>query len=253
MRHDGAAEQRSRWPGHELVGTEVFDTHGEVREAPARLSGRRRRPAEARAREDGPVRPRHASCRSRAATLEDDALVIPFLRLTSARPRRMPKGETCRHGQAPGDLPPATGSTRADSARQCGRAPSPVIALIDGEHHPSAVREALDALERERGWPAWSSAAARRSCAADVLDDPRRTMAAPALDEVGPRPVESLRRRRRSPARWSTWPTSRSRRRRPHAARGARAPPRARLRGAGNVLSSRRATAVPPSTARSWP
>ncbi|MGE5635424.1 MAG: hypothetical protein ACM3UV_00560 [Nocardioidaceae bacterium] len=27
----------------------------------------------------------------------------------------------------------------------------PVIALIDGEHHPAAVREALDRLERERG------------------------------------------------------------------------------------------------------
>ncbi|HEX2234309.1 MAG TPA: hypothetical protein VHG69_13200 [Thermoleophilaceae bacterium] len=28
---------------------------------------------------------------------------------------------------------------------------SPVIALIDGEHHPPAVREALDRIERERG------------------------------------------------------------------------------------------------------
>src|SRR5437764_1348719 len=28
---------------------------------------------------------------------------------------------------------------------------SPVVALIDGEHHPSVVRDALDRLERERG------------------------------------------------------------------------------------------------------
>ena len=26
-----------------------------------------------------------------------------------------------------------------------------MIALVDGEHHPGAVREALDRLERERG------------------------------------------------------------------------------------------------------
>jgi len=30
-------------------------------------------------------------------------------------------------------------------------APGPVIALIDGEHHPAAVRDALDRLEEERG------------------------------------------------------------------------------------------------------
>ncbi|MEA2374604.1 MAG: cyclic 2,3-diphosphoglycerate synthase, partial [Thermoleophilaceae bacterium] len=29
--------------------------------------------------------------------------------------------------------------------------PAPTVALIDGEHHPSVVRSALDALERERG------------------------------------------------------------------------------------------------------
>ena len=32
-----------------------------------------------------------------------------------------------------------------------GRADAVVIALVDGEHHPAAVRDALDALERERG------------------------------------------------------------------------------------------------------
>src|ERR671924_1368846 len=30
-------------------------------------------------------------------------------------------------------------------------ADGPVIALIDGEHHPAAVREVLERLERERG------------------------------------------------------------------------------------------------------
>jgi cyclic 2,3-diphosphoglycerate synthase len=40
---------------------------------------------------------------------------------------------------------------RRPAASESGVADGPVIALIDGEHHPAAVREVLDRVERERG------------------------------------------------------------------------------------------------------
>src|SRR5881275_678002 len=39
----------------------------------------------------------------------------------------------------------------AHAARIAGVADASSVALIDGEHHPSVVRDALDDLERERG------------------------------------------------------------------------------------------------------
>jgi cyclic 2,3-diphosphoglycerate synthase len=54
----------------------------------------------------------------------------------------------------------------------------PVIALIDGEHHPAAVREALDRVERERG------------LAGVVFCGGEEKLGAAPLDEQYGRPVE---------------------------------------------------------------
>ena len=108
-------------------------------------------------------------------------------------------------------------AARRDGARlsEARVADGPVIALIDGEHHPAAVRELLDRLEAA-GSRAWSSAAARRSSA------PARS------SEHYGRPVETDPeaacggwRPARTP--WSTSPTSPCCRRRQAAARRARA------------------------------
>ena len=63
----------------------------------------------------------------------------------------------------------------------------PVIALIDGEHHPAAVRDALDALD-----PAWVIfCGGEEKVRAGVLEDPERHYGRPV--ELGP-PEEALRR-----------------------------------------------------------
>jgi cyclic 2,3-diphosphoglycerate synthase len=48
----------------------------------------------------------------------------------------------------------------------------PVIALIDGEHHPAAVRDALDALERERGLAGVVFCGGEEKVRAEVREDP---------------------------------------------------------------------------------
>jgi cyclic 2,3-diphosphoglycerate synthase len=48
----------------------------------------------------------------------------------------------------------------------------PVIALIDGEHHPSAVRDALDRLERERGLAAVLFCGGEEKVGPGVLEAP---------------------------------------------------------------------------------
>jgi cyclic 2,3-diphosphoglycerate synthetase len=57
-----------------------------------------------------------------------------------------------------------------------------VIALIDGEHHPPAVREALDELERSRGLGAVLFCGGEEKVGADVLADPERHYGRPVLN-----------------------------------------------------------------------
>jgi cyclic 2,3-diphosphoglycerate synthase len=49
---------------------------------------------------------------------------------------------------------------------------TPVIALIDGEHHPAAVRDALERLERERGVAAVVFCGGEEKVRPEVLEDP---------------------------------------------------------------------------------
>src|SRR3546814_3812832 len=63
----------------------------------------------------------------------------------------------------------------------------PVIALIDGEHHPAAVRDALDSLD-----PAWVIfCGGEEKVRAGVLEDAERHYGRPV--ELGP-PEDALRR-----------------------------------------------------------
>ena len=48
----------------------------------------------------------------------------------------------------------------------------PVIALVDGEHHPSAVRDSLARLDRERGVAAVLFCGGEEKVRREVLDDP---------------------------------------------------------------------------------
>ena len=52
--------------------------------------------------------------------------------------------------------------------------PAPVVALIDGEHHPSAVRDALERLDRERGIAAVVFCGGEEKVRREVLADPER-------------------------------------------------------------------------------
>jgi cyclic 2,3-diphosphoglycerate synthetase len=51
---------------------------------------------------------------------------------------------------------------------------APVIALIDGEHHPSAVRDALERLDRERGVESVVFCGGEEKVRREVLADPER-------------------------------------------------------------------------------
>jgi cyclic 2,3-diphosphoglycerate synthetase len=66
-----------------------------------------------------------------------------------------------------------------------------IIALVDGEHHPSVVRDALDALERERGVAGVVFCGGEEKVGRSVLDDPEPHYGRPV--EVGD-PEEALRR-----------------------------------------------------------
>lgn len=50
----------------------------------------------------------------------------------------------------------------------------PVVALIDGEHHPAAVRDALERLDRERGVAAVVFCGGEEKVKREVLADPER-------------------------------------------------------------------------------
>ncbi len=64
---------------------------------------------------------------------------------------------------------------------------SPVIALVDGEHHPSAVRDSLARLDRERGVAAVIFCGGEEKVRREVLEDPLPHYGfALALDEGGP-------------------------------------------------------------------
>ena len=80
-------------------------------------------------------------------------------------------------------------------------AEGPVIALVDGEHHPAAVRDALDRLDDERG------------LAGVVFCGGEEKLGPAPLDEQYGRPVregaEGLRELAPGARRWSIWPTSR--------------------------------------------
>jgi cyclic 2,3-diphosphoglycerate synthase len=68
---------------------------------------------------------------------------------------------------------------------------SPVIALVDGEHHPAVVRDALVSLERERGVAGVVFCGGEEKVGAAVLADPEPHYGRPV--EVGD-PAEALRR-----------------------------------------------------------
>jgi cyclic 2,3-diphosphoglycerate synthase len=70
-------------------------------------------------------------------------------------------------------------------------AAGPVIALIDGEHHPVAVRDVLDDLERRRGLAGVVFCGGEEKLQAGALDDLERTFGRPVA--VGHSPVEALR------------------------------------------------------------
>lgn len=67
----------------------------------------------------------------------------------------------------------------------------PIIALVDGEHHPTVVRDALDALERERGVAGVVFCGGEEKVGREILDDPEPHYGRPVA--VGD-PEESLRR-----------------------------------------------------------
>jgi cyclic 2,3-diphosphoglycerate synthetase len=54
-----------------------------------------------------------------------------------------------------------------------GVRPGPVIALIDGEHHPAAVRDALERLDRERGLATVVFCGGEEKVRRELLDDAR--------------------------------------------------------------------------------
>jgi cyclic 2,3-diphosphoglycerate synthase len=70
----------------------------------------------------------------------------------------------------------------------------PVIALIDGEHHPPAVRSALDRLDTERGVAAVVFCGGTEKVGAGVLDAAAEHYGRAVVVEVSP--VEGLRRAR---------------------------------------------------------
>src|SRR3954452_17518734 len=49
---------------------------------------------------------------------------------------------------------------------------APVLALVDGEHHPAAVRDALEQLDRERGVAGVAFVRGEEQVRREVLDDP---------------------------------------------------------------------------------
>ena len=71
-------------------------------------------------------------------------------------------------------------------------AAGPVIALVDGEHHPGAVRDALDALAAERGLAGVVFCGGQEKVRGGVLEDPVRHYGHP-LNGVG-NPGGALRR-----------------------------------------------------------
>ena len=68
----------------------------------------------------------------------------------------------------------------------------PVIALIDGEHHPAAVRPVLDALGEQRGLAAVVFCGGEEKVRPGVLDDPEAHYGRPVVS--GAPPGEVLRR-----------------------------------------------------------
>jgi cyclic 2,3-diphosphoglycerate synthetase len=68
----------------------------------------------------------------------------------------------------------------------------PVIALIDGVHHPSAVRDALDRLERERGVAGVVFCGGEEKVSAEMLAAPEDHWGRPV--ETDGDPAEALRR-----------------------------------------------------------
>ena len=69
-------------------------------------------------------------------------------------------------------------------------ADGPVIALIDGEHHPAAVRPALDRLDAERGVAGVVFCGGEEKVRAGVLEDPEAHYGRPVL--AGAAPAEAL-------------------------------------------------------------
>ena len=68
----------------------------------------------------------------------------------------------------------------------------PVIALIDGEHHPAAVRPVLDRLDERRGLAAVLFCGGEEKVRPDVLDDPEPHYGRRVV--TGAPPEEALRR-----------------------------------------------------------
>jgi cyclic 2,3-diphosphoglycerate synthase len=68
----------------------------------------------------------------------------------------------------------------------------PAIALIDGEHHPAAVRDALDRLESERPLAGVVFCGGEEKVPAEVLDAPEDHYGRPVA--AGERPEDALRR-----------------------------------------------------------
>src|SRR3954464_8588266 len=58
-----------------------------------------------------------------------------------------------------------------------------IIALVDGEHHPAVVRDALDSLERERGVAGVVFCGGEEKVGAAVLADPEPPYGRPV--EIG--------------------------------------------------------------------
>ncbi len=81
--------------GQELVGTEVFDTHGErVGKLLRVFPGAGGAPPELALVKTGLFGLRHSFVPLAGATLEDDALVVPFLKAHIREAPALPKGET---------------------------------------------------------------------------------------------------------------------------------------------------------------
>lgn len=68
----------------------------------------------------------------------------------------------------------------------------PLIALVDGEHHPPAVRDALDALGRDRDVANVIFCGGEEKLTAEVLADPERHYGVSVT--VGEEPAQALRR-----------------------------------------------------------